>query len=187
MAPTSAASLSRASRAFLALAILGAGCEIQPLTSTSGSDSGTAQTTAQFCLTACSSQSKCDASVVLSTCQSGCAATYGPSLAHRRSDWIDAVSKCLTGATCVSWQSGLAMTTCQDQAAAAITPSSTALSFCNQAVAKDTACGVAGTETPASCAEIVKSIDDASLGAASGCFAQGCGQYATCVRAATGS
>jgi hypothetical protein len=186
MAQRSAASLVHAVRALFALALLGAGCDIQPLTSTSGSDSGTGQSIPQFCLTACTAQAKCDASIVLSTCQSGCASSYGPALAHRRSDWTTAVANCLKSATCASWQSGLAMTTCQDQAAAALTPSSTAQSFCSQAVAKDTACGVAGNETPASCAEIVKSIDDGSLSTAASCLAQDCGQYATCVRSATG-
>jgi hypothetical protein len=182
------ATIVRASRTLFALAfaIRGAGCNIQPLTTTSGSDSGAAQTTAQFCLNSCTAQSKCDSSVVMSSCQSGCASTYGPSLAHRRADWVAALSTCLKAATCGSWQSGLALTSCQDQAAAAITPSSTAQSYCTQAVAKDTACGNAGTETPASCAEIVKSIDDGSLNTAMGCFGQDCGQYSTCVHAATG-
>lgn len=186
MSSGSIVTLVRASRTVVALALVGAGCDIQPLTSNPASDSGTAQTTGQFCLIACTAQSKCDASIVLATCQTGCASSYGPSLAHRRTDWIDAVAACLKTATCVSWQSGLAMTTCQDQAATGISPSSTAKSFCSQAVAKDTACGTAGSETPASCAEIVKSIDDASLNVAAGCLSQACGQYPTCVRAATG-
>ncbi len=186
MLQPSAPWFARVARALFALTLFGAGCDIQPLTGGNGTTTGT-QGTTQFCTAACTAQQKCDSSIVLSSCESGCASTYGPRLAHLRSDWTTKATSCVTSATCAAWNSGTAMTSCQDQASAAISPGSAAQSFCTQAVAKDTACGQAGSETQASCEEIVKSFDDATLNSAAGCLSQDCSTYTTCVRTATGS
>ena len=171
--------------AMIAALALAAACDIQPLTS-QGVDASDAGQSGQFCPSACADQQKCDASVVLATCENSCATQFGTRLSHVRADWLSSVTSCLASATCASWAYGTALSGCEDQASNAITASSTAQSYCTQAVAKDTACGVAGNETQASCVEGIKASDDPSLTVATSCLSQGCSAYPACVRTALG-
>lgn len=169
----------------LALALLG-GCEIQPMTAGSGGGGGTTSGASQFCAAGCEAQRACDPSVVVASCTSGCANAYGAQLAHTRSDWIGAASACMRAASCGAWLAGTVVTSCSSQATAGITASGAARTYCQRAVAKDAACAVGTGGTEASCLEVAKTYDDASLVAASNCFAGDCSAYAACVRSATG-
>jgi hypothetical protein len=162
-----------------------AACEIQP--TTLGGGSTNTGSTSQFCAAACTADAKCDGSVLLASCENACASRYGTRLAHARTEWVSAASSCFASASCSSWLTGAALTSCQDQATASVTATATAKTYCQKAVAKDTACGVGGGESEGACQDLVKTIDDTSLNAAIGCLSGDCASYATCVRNATGT
>lgn len=140
---------------------------------------------ADFCTTYCAAQVRCDSTVTTSACQSDCVPRETTPLAHLRTDWAASFLTCIQGAACSAWIYGTATTTCASTADAAMTPSPTAQSYCTQAAAKDSACGAAGTV--ASCEEVVKSTNDASLQAATACLSRDCTTYLSCVMAATGT
>ena len=172
--------------AFVA-SVVGAACglEVGPVNTTTGSSNTT--TVAQFCASVCTARTRCDASVTLSGCESDCATQRGAALPHLRSDWTANFLTCASAAACSAWSSGSATGDCTAQADRSISASTTAQNYCAQALAKDNECGAAGSETQASCEEIVKSVDDASLGAAAACLSRDCSGYVACVKSATGA
>ena len=166
-----------------------AACSVQPLlsdsTSTSGGSTSGSTTGSTFCADACTANQRCDASVVLMYCASSCASSLGAELQHLRPDFVAAWTTCLNGATCTSWQVGTALQSCHDQAAATITPSAAAETYCTEAATKDTTCAGGGSQ--AICLDTARTYDDASLTAGTSCLAEDCTQYVACTKAAFGT
>jgi hypothetical protein len=144
--------------------------------------SGSGSSGADFCTSVCSRVHDCDQTQDQDTCVNACKDQYSNLASKLRSDVVSAVDACIQQKDCRTVLSSSFVTTCVDEAAASIAPSSAATQLCNDLSAAAEKCG--GTLDQAKCLEAAKPFDDDALGSADACAAKACSQIGACVSAA---
>jgi hypothetical protein len=165
------------------VAALAAGCGGSD--SNDGGGAGTSSANvSSYCSTVCNRLNECDSTEDAQTCTRSCEnslAAVGPKL---RGEYLNRIQQCFTQKDCANILSGDAHDDCEDEAVAALAPTSTGTAFCDGYSNVATRCG--SSLDKADCLDDTKLFNDSALNTAMSCFDRACSAIDDCVEAALG-
>lgn len=137
-----------------------------------------------ICNSYCAALEKCDSKVDDTTCKNQCRNGLAQYATHWRADFVQGFTDCIATDDCADVKA--LGPNCSNKAKASIAPTQAAQDFCSKAADKAKSCSSTANPDVAKCLDDVKTIDDASLAAATDCLSKACDQYGKCAYAAVG-
>ena len=129
-----------------------------------GSDGpqGSTSSAVSFCDGYCARVNSCDTTRDEQTCSDACANENAATFPKLRQDVVSLISQCIDEKDCKTILSSNVLSTCADEAAAAVAPTQLAVDFCDSYGAASAKCGSHADK--AACLTRAKLYNDSALG-----------------------